>query len=872
MLRSIYFLFVLLIVATLALSLNFPAPTPPGPVGPYLNGMFPESTPGAGGSWELEDPMPGIAVPSPLRIIDDPGSSGLLVLSKLGEVWRVSFTNQTKELLLDIKERVFYKGDAGAVGMALHPQFGDPDAPDKQLLFLYYRTKPEPGVWNEAGFNRLSKFTWDLQSQRFDPSSEEILIQQFDRSTWHNGGDMFFGPDGFLYLAVGDEGGESHQAVSTQQLTGGLFSGILRIDVDNDPARSHSIRRQPAANASLPAGWSGATYSQGYSIPNDNPWLNSDGSILEEFYAVGIRSPYAISFDPETQLIWLADVGAAAREEISLVEKADNLQWPYLEGTVKSEVHQKPDNLIGREKGVYFEYDRTVGSCIIGGSVYHGTQFPELNGKYLFADYTQNKILALTNTGSQSAPEMQTLLSNLSGQSVAVPDAPGITGVFSLPDGQVLITVMGDYTKPASPGKIFRLRRKSAVPEPPAKLSELGAFTDLQSMTPAPGILPYRVNAPLWSDRAQKKRWIAVPNDGNFDTPEEQITFHSNKEWTFPAGTVFIKHFELPLSTTPDEETARLETRFFIIAEDGSGYGLTYKWNEEGTEALLLGGGASRNFDILESGGPGFSQTWDFPSREQCLSCHNANAQYVLGVNTHQLNGEQYYPHLGRRMNQLEYLNQTGIFHRDIGRAEDLLRSYPIDDESVDLERRIRSYLDANCASCHRPNGVRTLSLDFRLSTPLKLQNMLNFPTQSHSSNPNRLIVKPGDHRSSEIWVRDAGTEANRMPPLGRNLVDKAYIKALVEWIGNLPEDYETFRKFLLFPNPSDGILAIRISDEWVAPFRWTIQTNRGQIVRRETSDFKSIVMNLDNLAAGIYVLDIVDGQNRRHTEKFVLQ
>jgi uncharacterized repeat protein (TIGR03806 family) len=795
-----------------------------------------------------------------------------LVLSKLGEVWRVSIADQSKVLLLDIKDRVFHKADAGAVGIALHPRFGDPSAPDKQLLFMYYRTKPEPDVWHDSGFNRLSKFTWDPQSGSFDPSSEKILIQQFDRSTWHNGGAMFFGPDDFLYLSVGDEGSEGYQSVSTQQLTGGLFSGILRIDVDNDPTRSHPIRRQPVANGAVPDGWAGDTYSQDYSIPNDNPWLSPDSSLLEEFYAIGIRSPYAMAFDPETQLIWLADVGAGAREEISLVERGDNLQWPYLEGTLKSKVHQKPENFIGNEKEVYFEYDRTVGSCIIGGSVYHGTQFPGLNGKYLFADYIQNKLLALTNTGNQSEPELETLLNNLSGQPVEVPEAPGITGVFPLEDGQIMITVMGDYDHPANPGKIFRLKRKAAVAEPPAKLSELGAFTDLNSLTPAPGILPYDVNAPLWSDRAVKKRWIAVPNDGNFDSAEEQITFRSNKEWTFPEGTVFIKHFELPVTTGPAGKTARLETRFFVIAKGGSAYGLTYKWNTEGTEAYLLGGGASKDFDIYENGGFAFTQTWNFPSRAQCMSCHNANAQYVLGIKTHQLNGDQYYLHLGRSMNQLEYFNQAGMFQRDIGRGESYLRSYPIEDESVDLELRIRSYLDANCSSCHRPKGVLTINLDFRLTTPLKLQNIVNFPTQSHSSNPNRLIVKPGSPESSELWIRDASTDESRMPPLGRSLVDQAYIDALVEWIGNLPEDYVAFEKFLLFPNPSNGLMAIRISDGWTAPFQLAVQSSLGKVVHRETFGSKSFFLDLKNLPAGLYILDINDSQERRHTEKFVLQ
>ncbi len=837
-------------------------------MGAYLNGVFPPSAPGASGSWELEDPMPGVTFKSPVRLIDIPGSDELMLLTKGGEVWRVSLEAQTKTLLLDISERVFNRGDAGAVGIALHPRFGDPAAPDKQLLFLYYRTKPNIEEWSELGFNRLSKFTWDAASGRFDPGSEEILIQQYDRSTWHNGGAMFFGPDGFFYLSLGDEGDPDHIAASTQQLSGGLFSGIIRIDVDNDPQRSHPIRRQHRANAAPPAGW-GETFSQGYRIPNDNPWLSPDGDILEEFYAIGARSPYAMTLDPETGLIWIGDVGDGKREEISRVEAGDNLQWPYLEGSRPSEVHQKPDSLIGREKPVYLDYDRTVGACVIGGDVYRNTVFPELNGKYLFADYNRDKLMALASTGSQSEPEIEVLLADIGGQPVDLPEGEGITGVFALDNGEVFLTVLGEDGP--NPGKIFRLKRRTDVPEPPAKLSELGAFLDLETLTPAPGIIPYRVNSPLWSDRAAKQRWLALPNDGDFDTPAEKITFESTREWTFPPGTVFIKHFELPVDMENESETVRLETRFFIIGAGGQGYGLTYQWNAEGTEAFLLGGGASRDFEIYENGQPLYTQTWDYPSRDQCMSCHNANARYVLGVKTHQLNGALYYPELGREMNQLTYLNEIGAFHRDIGQVEGYLRAHPIDDASVDLEVRVRSYLDANCASCHRLGGVPNISLDLRYTTPLWLQNAINLPTQSHSSDPNGLIVKPGYHASSELWIRDASTEDDRMPPLGRNLVDEYYIDALAEWIDGLTNDAGAFQDIAVFPNPSTGAFSLRISDQWEAPFRIRVFGSAGRVLREEVRESRSVFLDLSDQPGGVYMLEIEAG-GRRQMKRLVVQ
>ncbi len=867
MLKTVKALFIILLAGIITASLIILPLPPTGPIGPYLNGVFPETSPGVGGSWALYDPFPNIGIGSPLRILEFPGSSDILVLSKLGEVWRVSLEDQTKELILDIKDRSFKKGEAGTVGMVLHPEFGNPNTPDKQLIFLFYRTKPEPDEFHEKGFNRLSKFAWDPISENFDPDSEEILIQQYDRSTWHNGGGMFFGPDGFLYLSLGDEGHEDFQSISTQQISGGLFSGIIRIDVDNDLSRSHHIRRQPQANGLPPSGW-GDTYTQGYSIPNDNPWVNPDSSTLEEFYAIGIRSPYSMHFDSISQKIWLSDVGAGKREEISHVEMGDNLQWPFLEGTLESEEHQKPDPLIGQEKGVYYEYDRSLGSCIIGGGIYWGDVFPSLYEKYLFADYIQDKLMAITTDGSGAGIEFEILLSSLGGQSIEWPESPGITGVHLLTNGDILLTITGeDFTEP---GKILKLKQNDVVPDPPSNLSELEIFSDLDELTPVSGIIPYKVNTPLWSDRAIKKRWLAIPNDGEFDSENEWIDFKSNAEWTFPEGSVFIKHFELPITTDIEGESVPLETRFFVIGKDGIGYGLTYEWNDDGSDAVLLRGGSSKEFEITNGTQTVFTQKWDFPSRNKCMTCHTDNAKYVLGVKTHHLNGDLYYPDLGRSMNQLEYLNLLGIFRQNIGNPDAYSKAFPIDDETVDLELRISSYLDANCSSCHRFGGVPGLSLDFRFVVPLKLQNSINFPTQSPASDPNRQIIKPGDHAASEIWIRDGSSEDNRMPPIGRNLVDQMYVDSLAKWIDNLTEDDHQINALFLYPNPCKDWLRLRIKDDWTPPFRIKIYSLNGRLLLQESATTRSHQLDLTQHPPGTYLIEVSTG-GEKQIGKFIL-
>ncbi len=850
----------------LSFSIIPPRPQPPGAIAPFANGIFPSTIPGEGSSWTLEDPFPDLEIAAPLRIINMPGSDDILVLGKLGEVWQVSIENQTKKKVLDISDRAQGVGESGVTGMVLHPKFGLNSFPDKQEIYLFYPSKLNPQQFEEQIFLRLSKFKWDPNIGAFDPNSEEILIQQYDRMSWHNGGGLFFDNEGFLYLSMGDEGKEEHQEASTQRIDGGFFSGVIRIDVDKDSTRSHPIRRQPQANAApaSPRYDNWKTFSQGYYIPNDNPWLSQDSSHLEEFWAIGLRSPYSMSYDHENDQIWIADVGSDKKEEINKVDKADNLQWPYMEGNIKLEAHERPENLIGNEKGTFFEYDRSLGSCVIGGAVYRGNKFPNLNGKYLFADYNQDKLLALKNTSGERTEEYEVLITDLNIPGTELPEGPGISGIHVLSNGDIYITVIGkDHT---APSKFFKLKQKTSVLDPPSKLSELNIFEDLTNLKPIAGFIPYKVNAPLWSDRAIKTRYMAVPNDGTFDSSAEQIAFHSVEDWVFPEGTVFIKHFDLPITIDPAGPTRRLETRFFVIGEDQVAYGLTYKWNDEGTEAFLLGGGSSKPFKIMDGQEVAYTQEWDFPGRDQCMSCHTSNANFVLGVKTHQLNGDLEYD--GIQMNQLAYLNEHKILNGYY--ANNLPQSYGLDNPEVDLELRIKSFLDANCASCHRPGGIPNVEMDLRYRKPLILQNIVNHQVNSEASTQNGLIIKPGNHAASEIWKRVSTEHELKMPPLGRNIVHNEFSDQLAQWIDGLAEDSGELQSTLIYPNPSFGHITIQLKSELEGPFKYDIYNSNGtlQLTQEFTSHTKFI--DLSTLSSGIYFLKI-DANEEIETERIVL-
>jgi mono/diheme cytochrome c family protein len=307
----------------------------------------------------------------------------------------------------------------------------------------------------------------------------------------------------------------------------------------------------------------------------------------------------------------------------------------------------------------------------------------------------------------------------------------------------------------------------------PAKLSGTGAFSNVATLTPATGLIPYTVNSPLWSDGAAKTRWFAVPNDGPPYIPSEQIGFAPTGEWSFPNGTVFVKHFELTVNEITGEKK-RLETRLLVREAGGAVYGVTYKWNPENTDADLLPGSLDENITITESSGATHVQKWSYPSRGQCLACHASAASYVLGQKTHQLNGDFTYPATGRTDNQLRTFAHLGLLNPAPNESDipTFLKAVAVTNPTATVQHRMRSWIDANCSQCHRPGGTG-IGFDARLGTPLDEQFLVDN------------VVFFRDLASSELYQRDNRVGSGQMPPLAKNVVDENAMANLRQWIAS---------------------------------------------------------------------------------------
>ncbi|MGE0136054.1 MAG: sorbosone dehydrogenase family protein [Dehalococcoidia bacterium] len=321
----------------------------------------------------LEEAFGGRQFDRPTELAPFPGGR-FFVADQSGLVSLMGPDGSDAGVLLDLRGKVLRGGaEEGLLSVALDAVF-----PGRPYLYVYYSaTNPRRTV--------LSRF--EVAGDRADPASELVILEQAQPFSNHNGGAIRFGPDGMLYLGLGD-GGTPGDSVGNAQNLGVLLGKVIRIDVRD------------------------ASAEEPYAAPGDNPFAGQPGA-RAEVWAYGLRNPWRMSFDPADGRLWAGDVGASAVEEIDVIEAGGNYGWNRVEGDQCFSPRSGCDRSGLMEPVTTYSHDD--GCSVTGGVVYRGAEVPALEGQYLYADYCSGRLWAVPSAGG----EARELLGEASGRRVS---------------------------------------------------------------------------------------------------------------------------------------------------------------------------------------------------------------------------------------------------------------------------------------------------------------------------------------------------------------------------------------------------------------------------------------------------------------------
>jgi uncharacterized repeat protein (TIGR03806 family) len=689
--------------------------------------------------YRIRPAFPKLKFYEPLALVAAPQGDRLFVAERPGAIYSFANDRNTdeRELFLDLKKTVY--------GLAIHPNF-------KKNRFVYVTYVLDPAEPDVRG-TRVSRFTADADDPlHCDPATEQVVIEW--PSGGHNGGCLKFGPDGYLYIVTGDGSGIADERQTGQDLSD-LLASILRIDVDHPEQGKH------------------------YGIPADNPFVKRKGA-RGEIWAYGVRQVWKMSFDRETGELWGGEVGQDLWESVLRIERGGNYGWSVREGShpFRPERPSGPTPILSP----VVEHHHAAFRSLTGGYVYRGRRLAELQGAYIYGDYDTGRVWALRYDGSKVTWQQELV------------DTPlRIVDFGEDREGEIyLLDFIG--------GVIYELElapSRQPAPAFPRKLSETGLFASTREHRPAAGLIPYSVNAPLWSDHAHKERFLALPGKSKiaFDAVEyPQPAPGAPRGWRFPDGTVAVKTFSLEMEQGNPASRRRLETRILHFEqlagseEVGDQYwrGYTYVWNDDQSDAELLdAAGADRTYTIADPSAPNGrrEQTWHFPSRAECTLCHTMPAKYVLGLNTLQLNRD--FDYGGVVANQLATLEHLGVFTEPLPeRPEELPKLADYADEAIDLDARARSYLHSNCSHCHMKWGGGNADFQLLATLPLDETGIVGVrPGHGSFGVDDARLLAPGDPGRSMIVERMAKLGLGRMPHVASSVVDEPAVRLIREWI-----------------------------------------------------------------------------------------
>lgn len=703
-------------------------------------------SPDAALPYGVERTFTNIFLKSPIFITPEPGTDWLFIVQQGGEkerpskILRVLDDPKTEEThpFLEVNGRLIYS-------VAFHPGYRTNGS-------LYVFSNGPTGQSERT--NRISRYTVDRQTpQSCDPLSERVMIEW--HSQGHDGGGIVFGHDGMLYISTGDGTSDSDGWDSGQELKD-LLGSILRIDVDHPGIA-------PGENESAP---------RPYSIPKDNPfvgWTNA----RPEVWAYGLRNPWRLAIDNRSGQIWAGNNGQDLWETAHLIRRGENYGWSVYEGSHPFYLNRRrgPTPVVPPT----IEHSHAEMRSLTGGEVYYGNQLPELNGVYVYGDYSTGEIWSARHDGSRLKSLRQLARSQLQ-----------ITAFTVDQRGELLIADHGSglYRLNLSPSQ-------NPSPKFPLRLSETGLFTSTKDHRLHPGIVPYSVNAPGWADGAHVERFMALPQDS-------RIGHLTN-------GAVLIQTLSLDLETGQPASRRRVETRL-LVQQGGQWVGYSYRWNDNQTDASLVEAKGGEKGFLIKDNRPttaglaassarsdGFRrQLWRYPGRAECMTCHGRAAGFVLGLTKMQL--DKVHDYGGIHDQQLRTLQHIGLFSGSPSKkpADKLVDPY---DASQDLDRRARCYLQVNCAVCHVDAGGGNAKMELGITTAPERMNIFGARPQHDTFGiDNAMLVFPGDPDRSILCQRLSRRGRGQMPPLVTTQVDEQAVSLFRDWIRRMPTEQVAVR------------------------------------------------------------------------------
>jgi len=687
--------------------------------------------------YTFEKTFTNVELNRPIYLVEEPDPSDfLLVILQGGEknqpsrILRLKNDPETKKAkpFFELHKRLIY-------ALTFDPDYIN----NRQVYLFHHGPNGQP-----KRSNKISRFVvTDDPDPHCDPDSETVIIE-WD-SAGHDGGDLAFGPDGMLYLTTGDGSGDSDTRVTGQTLDD-LNGAVLRIDV------SKTSEENP------------------YDIPPDNPFVNLPGA-RPEIWAYGLRNPWRMDIDQRSGQIWVGNNGQDLWETAHLVRPGENYGWSVYEGSYPF----YPNRQLGPTPHVLptIEHPHSEFRSLTGGVVYRGTRWEELDGAYVYGDYSTGQVWAALHDGKKLVWHRKLADTNLM-----------ITAFRVVGDGDLLVADNG--------GSLHRMK---SVPKEnleqisekmfPTLLSETGLFSPNDLSKPAPGLIPYSVNAPAWNDGAKVQRWMAIPGNA-------RPTYKAESGWEFPDKTALVQTLSLEAEIGKPESSFRVETRV-QLRQQGEWIGYSYRWNKNQTQArLVTKEGESAVFSIRSNDGRKElrQQSWRFPSRSECAICHNRATNYVLGITGSQLQRNHNYGGGTGLKNQLQQLAEISVLGSQPKPPKPLTNPYSKDQ---DINERARAYLHVNCSICHVESGGGNAKMELRLGTGKQRMNVFDArPQHSTFGIADAMLIAPGDPARSVLHRRISRRGQGQMPPLASNQIDHAGAQLIANWIAMMAPSKST--------------------------------------------------------------------------------